>query len=221
MKPLDHPFQLAAFTLILSLAANAPAQAHSTTRSHEPKATTKEPWAFSLVTDGYLVPDDVSYVNPNFTADHRWLHLEARYNSENLHTGSLWFGYNFSAGKKLVLNATPMIGGVFGRTNGIAPGCEASLTYKKIQASIANEYVFDIGDSSGSFYYTWPQVTYSPVDWLSLGFVAQRTRAYHTALDVQRGFFAGLSHKNATFTTYVFNAGWTTPTVVVEVALTH
>jgi hypothetical protein len=133
LKPLDHPFQLAAFTLILSLAANAPAQAHSTTRSHEPKATTKEPWAFSLVTDGYLVPDDVSYVNPNFTADHRWLHLEARYNSENLHTGSLWFGYNFSAGKKLVLNATPMIGGVFGRTNGIAPGCEASLTYKKIQ----------------------------------------------------------------------------------------
>ena len=114
-----------------------------------------------------------------------------------------------------------MIGGVFGRTNGIAPGCEASLTYKKIQASISNEYVFDIGDSSGNFYYTWPQITYSPVNWFQVGAVAQRTRAYHTALDTQRGFFAGLSHKNTTFTTYIFNAGWTTPTVVLELALTH
>jgi len=57
--------------------------------------------------------------------------------------GSLWAGYNFSAGQKLVLNITPMLGGVFGRTTGIAPGCEASLTYQKFQLSISSEYVFD------------------------------------------------------------------------------
>ena len=60
---------------------------------------------------------------------------------------------NFSAGKKLVLDVTPMIGGVFGRTNGIAPGCDASLTYKKIELSISNEYVFDTTHKSGNFYY--------------------------------------------------------------------
>jgi hypothetical protein len=75
-------------------------------------------------------------------------------------------GYNFSAGKKLVLDITPILGGVFGRTTGIAPGCEASLTYRKVELSISNEYVFDTGNSSGSFYYSWPQVTYSPADWL-------------------------------------------------------
>jgi hypothetical protein len=37
---------------------------------------------------------------------------------------------------------------------------------------------------------------YSPTDWLHAGFVAQRTRAYHTSLDVQRGFSVGIAHKN-------------------------
>jgi hypothetical protein len=50
-----------------------------------------------------------------------------RYNYENLRTGSLWAGCNFSWGKTWQFAVTPMIGGVFGRTNGIAPGCEASL----------------------------------------------------------------------------------------------
>lgn len=219
MKPFAHPLQLATFAVLLIIASHASAQEPSTNEAQPPPA--KDPWAFSLVTDGYFIPNDVYYANPNFTADHRWLHLEARYNSENLQTGSTWIGYNFSVGKKLVFNATPMIGGVFGATNGIAPGCEASLTYRKFEASISNEYVFTIGDRSGNFYYTWPQVTYSPLDWLHVGGVAQRTRAYKTALDVQRGFFAGISHKNATFTTYVFNAGWTTPTVVIELGLSR
>jgi hypothetical protein len=49
--------------------------------------------------------------------------------------------------------------------------------------------------------------------------VAQRTKAYHTSLDTQRGFLVGISHKKLDFTTYVFNAGWTTPTVVLEAAV--
>lgn len=41
-----------------------------------------------------------------------------------------------------------MIGGVFGRTNGIAPGFEASLNFKKFELSVSNEYVFDSIDQS-------------------------------------------------------------------------
>ena len=129
----------------------------------------KNPWAYNLTVDGYIIPNDQSYVDPVFTADRNWLHLEARYNYENLRTGSLWAGYNFSAGKKLVLNVTPMIGGVFGRSTGIAPGCEASLTYKKVQLSISNEYVFDTTHKSGNFYYAWPELTYSPLRLVSRG----------------------------------------------------
>jgi len=182
-------------------------------------AAATQPWQYNLTIDGYIVPDGTSYVDPVLTADHNWLHLEARYQYENLHTGSLWVGYNFSVGKTLSLSVTPMIGGVFGRTNGVAPGCEASLTYKKIEASISNEYVFDTGSRAGNFYYSWPQLTFAPVAWFRVGAVAQHTKTYHTPLNVQRGFLVGLSHKQWEFTTYVFNPELDQPTVVLELGV--
>jgi hypothetical protein len=182
-------------------------------------AIAKAPWTFNLTTDGYIVPNETDYASPVFMADHSWLHLEARYNSENLRTGSAWVGYNFETGKKLVLDVTPMVGGVFGRTTGIAPGCEASLTYKKVLLSISNEYVFDTAHKSGNFYYTWPQLTYSPKEWLQVGLVAQRTRAFQTSLDVQRGFLVGVSRTRWESTIFVFNVGFTDPTVVLELGL--
>jgi hypothetical protein len=173
-------------------------------------------WEISLVVDGYLVPDEDDYVNPSISADHGALHLEARYNYENLRTGSVWIGRNFSAGKKLVLNVTPMMGGIFGRTNGIAPGCVASLSYKRAELSISSEYVFDLSDKDDNFYYSWPELTYAPTDWLRVGLVAQHTKPFKTELDVQRGFLVGFSHKHAEFTAYIFNAGWIKPTFVLE-----
>ncbi len=179
----------------------------------------KNPWSFNLTTDGYIIPSGTNYVNPVFSADRSWLHLEARYNDENLRTGSLWVGYNFETGKKLVLDVTPMIGGVFGRTTGIAPGCEASLTYKKVELSITNEYVFDTTHKSGDFYNTWPQITYSPINWLRVGLMAQRTRAFQTSLDVQRGFLVGVFRPKWESTVYIFNVGFTDPVVVLELGL--
>jgi len=205
--------KLAAFIALAMLAGQALAQTPA-------NAPAQEPWSFNLVTDGYIVPNEDGYVSPTFSADRDWLHLEARYNYENLRTGSLWIGYNFEAGKKLVLDVTPMIGGVFGRTTGIAPGCEASLTYKKFELYIANEYVFDTGSRSGNFYYSWPQLTYSPLSWLRVGLVAQHTKAYQTSVDIQRGFLVGFNYKKAEFTTYVFNVGESAATAVLEVGYT-
>src|SRR5271157_4945478 len=114
---------------------------------------------------------------------------------------------------------TPMIGGVFGRTNGIAPGCEASLTYKKVEFAISNEYVFDTTHKSGSFYYAWLELTYSPTKWFRVGVVGEHTKAFRTSLKVQRALLVGVSHKKWEFTTYIFNAGFTDPTVVLEVGV--
>jgi len=181
-----------------------------------------EPWEYNLTVDGYIVPDGTSYVDPVFTADRDWVHLEARYNYENLRTGSLWMGYNFSrgdveSGDNWELDVTPIIGGVFGRTNGIAPGLEAALKYKKkIEASITNEYVFDTTSKSGNFYFAWPQLTYSPVEWFQVGAVAQHTVAYQTPANIQRGFLVGFSYTHWQFTTYVFNPGIAGTTVVLE-----
>src|SRR5215471_15070922 len=79
-------------------------------------------WSFGASIYGYFVPDSPDYAEQTITADHHWLHLEARYNYEDLETGSVWLGYNFSGGEKLAWELTPMLGGVFGHTTGIAPG---------------------------------------------------------------------------------------------------
>ena len=177
------------------------------------------PWAYSLTTSGFIVPHNQSYVSPDFTADHDWLHLEARYNSEALKTGSLWAGYNFSAGKKLTLDATPMVGAVFGDLNGMAPGGEITLSYERLQLYASLEYVFAFQNHNSNFFYTWNQLTYSPLHWLQVGLVSQRTRVYQTGLDVQRGILAGVTYKKMTFTTNVFNFGWATPTEVLALGV--
>jgi len=174
-------------------------------------------WSFAAAGYGYIVPDDQSYFSPTFRADRKWAHLEARYNYEDRRTGSLWLGYNVSFGEKLVLEATPMVGGIFGNTTGVAPGYLLTLSYKKISLYSEGEFVFDTKNSGGNFFYNWNELTYSPTDSLRFGLASQRTRAYQTPLDVQRGFFAGLSYRKVVFTTYVFNVGWTDPTVVLAV----
>jgi hypothetical protein len=165
------------------------------------------------------VPDDREYVQPTFMADRGWLHLETRYNYENLETGSVWLGYNLSFGKKLVLEATPMLGGVFGNTTGIAPGYRFTLTYWKLELSSEGEFVFDTGNSEGSFFYTWSELSLSPVDWFRFGIAGQRTRAYQTDVDIQRGLFIGFTYKRIDLTTYVFNLDQAKPTWVVSVGV--
>jgi hypothetical protein len=173
-------------------------------------------WAFRASATGYFIPDDRNYLQPSFTADRGRLHLEARYNYENKETGSLWAGCNFSAGQKATFEVTPMIAGVFGNTAGIAPGYRMTLGYRKLELYSEGEYVFDLRDSSANFFYNWSELSYSPVEWFRAGLVSQRTRAYQTELDIQRGVLVGFSGKRFDFTAYVFNAGWTDPTVVLS-----
>ena len=200
-----------------------PAQAQTSTEQAQApdqgQPSTKH-WSYSVNVAGYLVPHDVSYASPTFAADHGWLHLEGRYNYESLQTGSLWIGYNVSAGDKVALGMTPMLGVVFGDTNGIAPGYEFSLAWRKLELTSDGEYVYAPSDGNQSFFYSWNELVYSPAEWFHAGLVAQRTRAYQTELDVQRGFSVGVAHKEVDFTVYTFNAGWTDPTVVMNLSWT-
>jgi hypothetical protein len=173
-------------------------------------------WQYDFNISGYFVPHDSSYASPTFSVDREHVHLGARYNYEDKETGSLWAGYNFSTGDSVELAMTPMVGAVLGKTGGIAPGYMASLTWKRVELSTEGEYVFDLRDQSGSFFYSWMELSYSPREWWRAGLAAQRTKAYHTNLDIQRGVLLGFSVKRVDFTTYIFNAGWTDPTVVLS-----
>ena len=198
---------------------NTPVSTAKDTTPAVTKETDEKAWSFSISASTYIVPDDQEYVQPTFTADRGWLHLETRYNYENLETGSVWVGYNFGSGEKLEWEFTPMLGGVFGNTTGIAPGYKLSLTYWKFELSSEGEFVFDTGNSEGNFFYTWSELSVSPVDWFRFGLVGQRTRAYQTDVDIQRGLLVGFSFKKMDFTTYVFNLDQGKPTWVFSVGM--
>lgn len=181
--------------------------------------TDEKAWSFSLSAATYVLPDDRAYVQPTFTADRGALHLETRYNYENLDTGSVWLGYNFSGGDKLEWEFTPMLGSVFGDTTGLAPGYRLSVTYQKIELSSEGEFVFDRRNSQGNFFYNWTELSISPVEWFRLGLVGQRTRVEQTSVDIQRGLLVGFSYKKLDFTTYVFNLDQSKPTWVFSAAV--
>ena len=179
----------------------------------------KAKWEYSASVYGYFIPEDTDYAQPTVIANHGGLHLETRYNYEGPKAGSAWVGWNVGVGDKLRLDATLMAGGVFGDTRGVAPGYELTLSYGKFQLYSEGEYVFDTQGKGNSFFYNWAQLGYSPFEWLSVGLASQRTRAYQTSLDVQRGFFVGFTYKNLSLNVFVFNPGWETPTVVSSLAI--
>jgi len=141
MKQMRFP----ALIVISVVLAGDNALAGATTNAPDSKATSaptalskevdEKAWSFSASVSFYIVPNDQEYVQPTLIADRGWLHLETRYNYENLETGSAWVGYNFSGGEKLEWEFTPMLGGVFGNTTGIAPGYKFSLAYWKFDLS--------------------------------------------------------------------------------------
>ena len=200
-------FAQATTNVPLSAATNAP-----------PDADDKA-WSYSASAYTYVVPDDSNYVQPTFTADRGWLHLEARYNYEARDTGSAWVGYNFSGGEKLEWTLTPMLGGVFGDTTRIAPGYKGSLSWSKLEFYSEGETVFDTGNSSDSFFYNWSEATLAPVEWFRFGLVTQRTRVYQTDRDIQRGVLAGFSFRNVSLTAYALNPDEAAPVFVLAVGL--
>ena len=177
-------------------------------------------WEFSASANTYFVPDDRNYAQPTVTADRGRLHLEARYNYEALETGSAWIGYNFSGGKTLAWELTPMFGGVFGDTTAVAPGYKGSLSWSKLEFYSEGEWVFDTDSVEDRFFYNWSELTFAPVERFKFGLVTQRTRVYKTDRDIQRGLLAGFSFKSVSLTGYTFNPDDDKRTFVLAVGLT-
>ena len=211
--------RLSIVILILAAVAVCRLDAQTTTAStaSTTEAASSTDWEFSASLYTYFIPDDSDYLQPTFTADRGWLHLEARYNYEDLDTASAWIGYNFSGGETLAWEITPMIGGVFGDTTGVAPGYKGSLSWWKLELYSEGEYLVDAEDLSDSFFYNWSELTFSPLDWLRFGLVTQRTRVYDSDRDLQRGLLLGLTWDRFDFSAYVLNPDDSNPILALAV----
>ena len=162
-------------------------------------------WELSAAAYTYFLPRDDNYLQPTVTADRGKLHLEGRFNYEAKRTASAWIGWNYEVGERVTFKVTPMVGGVFGDTNGIAPGYRTSLSWNWLELSSEGEYVFASASRDDWFFYTWSEVGLYPFDWFGAGLVGQRTRAYDSDRDIQRGFFAAFTFPHVDVTGYVFN----------------
>ena len=176
-------------------------------------------WELSLSSGTYFVKDGPDFVNPTITADRDWLHLEARYNYEALNTGSLWLGYNLSFGEKLAFGVTPMVGGVFGDICGVAPGYKITVNYKMFELYTLGQYFIDDTTHEENFFYTWSELTCSPVDWFKFGLVVDRTKLAVENFDIRRGPLVGFKYKCLDFSVYWLNPGSSDETVLLYTAL--
>jgi hypothetical protein len=191
----------------------------SETSPNDAAAKAEPAWSFNLSAYTYFVPHDHNYVQPSFLADRDWLHLEARYNYEAFDTGSAWVGYNFAGGEELAWEITPMLGGVFGATAGIAPGYRGSLSWWQLELYSEGEFVFDMGDSHDSFFYNWSELTLAPLDWFRFGLVAQHTSTYESDRNTQLGVLVRFTIRDLDLAAYVLNPDESKPIVVLSASL--
>jgi hypothetical protein len=76
--------------------------------------STNKNWSYSLSGFYYFLPEEDNIFLPIFTADYKSLHLESRYNYEDLNTVSAFAGWRFETGNNFQFAATPMLGMAFG-----------------------------------------------------------------------------------------------------------
>ena len=121
------------------------------------------------------------------------LHIEVRYNYEDVKTASVFGGYRFETGQEFKLNVIPMLGIAFGNTDGIIPGLELELTWKKLDFYCESEYVIDFKGSENNYFYTWSELGITPLEHFRTGISISRTGLIQSDLDLQRGIFVQYS----------------------------
>lgn len=178
----------------------------------------KAGWSGSFSSYLYLQEED-DFLLPILAADRGSLHLEGRLQYEDFETGSLWVGRTFEAGTTLRLEVTPMAGLVFGRTDGIAPGLELTLSWKSLELYSESEYLFDSGSREDDYFYAWSELSWQVRPWLRLGLSVQRTRLYQSELEIERGVFAAVSRGPVELLAYGFNLDGDAPFAIVALGV--
>ena len=155
-----------------------------------PKDSTGSSWHFSAWAEVFVLPEQKDLFNPTFYARTKTLHLEGRYNYEDRNTGSVWAGRRFKLGSPVEVVLVPMGGIVFGNTNGVAPGLETEIAYKKFDFYSESEYLFDFTSRENNFFYVYSELAIRPITSIRTGLIAQRTLLFESELEIQRGVFA-------------------------------
>ena len=155
--------------LLAFLAWSGPALCAETATPGEPA------WSGAVTGMYYAMRDQPDFGVGVASLNHGPLHLEARYNYEARDSGSAFVGWKFAGGDSVSYELTPIIGALFGAARGVVPGLEASIGWRSLDVYVEAEYVRDLDESSASYFYSWTELGWKPVEWLRIGLVGQRT----------------------------------------------
>ncbi len=158
--------------------------------AQEKPGTANKKWNFSAWAEMFILPDEEDFFNPTFYARSDKLHFEGRYNYEDRNTASFWGGWRFKFGRQVKFVVVPMVGGVVGNVDGMAPGLELEIMYKKFDFYSESEHVFDFNTKENNFFYMYSELAFRPVQPIRTGIMTQRTRLFESERELQRGIFA-------------------------------
>lgn len=177
-----EPGRAAGFLIATFAAVVSPLHAQN-----PPVTDSGDSWSSDLDAAVWIVPDQSDFVLLQLYADRGALHFEARYNYEDLQTGSAWVGWTFSFDGTLSVDITPIAGVLIGNTNGLAPGLELGASLGPVQLYIESELIFDLDDSDSNYFYAWTELGVWPVAWASPGLAFQKTQLVDALTDEQWG----------------------------------
>jgi len=196
-----------AVALLAALAATAALAQEVAPGGRRASRPGKPAWEFALTAYPTQVRNGDDTTSAIAVADRGPLHLEARYGYETKDSRSAFAGWTFSGGDTVTWELTPLVGGGWGPVRAFIPGLEASLAWEKLDFYVEAEFVRDREDGSASYNYAWSELGYRPLEWLRIGAVGQRTRAYGGEREFQRGPFAQVTWGRFTIGGFWFNPG--------------
>ncbi len=173
--------------------------------AEEPDREEAGDWNLDFSFQQYLLPSQADLSTPVIGLTYNDVLLEARYNYEGDDATSLWLGRTFSFGQSWEFELTPMLGGVFGSIQGMAPGMKVDVSWRKLNLYSEMEYVFDFRSHEENFFYSWSELTVGVFDWLRLGVVGNRTRAYDSAVELDRGPMVRVEFESVSLSCVVLN----------------
>ncbi|MCW5591400.1 MAG: hypothetical protein KIS74_04845 [Burkholderiales bacterium] len=176
-------------------------------------------WEFALTAYPTKVRNGDDTTSAIAAADRGPLHLEARYGYETKDSRSAFVGWTFSGGETVTWELTPLVGGAWGPLRAFVPGFEASLAWGKIDLYVEAEFVRDRLESSDNYNYAWSELGFKALEWLRIGAVGQRTRAYGGEREFQRGPFVQVAKGPVTLGAYWFNPGSAGQVTVLSVGV--
>ena len=209
-----------ALAVLLILCASASARSQEAYQARRASSPEKPTWQFAVTAYPTDVRGGDQYTSGIAAGDRGPLHLEARYNYEAVGARSAFVGWTFSGGDAVTWELTPIFGGGWRAVHATIPGLEASVAFGRLDLYVEAEYVHDRADHTGSYVYAWSELGYKPLEWLRVGLVGQRTRAYGGERDLQRGPFVQVTWGPATLGGYWFNPGAHDQIVMGSVGLT-